>query len=84
MACAAVASVFLVGLAPTAVDRLGLYLTPLQVAVFSRLPYLARRHQPPAATARWILLGYGTALFVWLNYAVHARYWLPYRNMLFE
>lgn len=84
MACAAVASVFLVSFAPTAVDRLGLYLTPLQVAVFSRLPYLARRHQPPAATARWILLGYGAALFVWLNYAVHARYWLPYRNMLFE
>ncbi|WP_417911757.1 EpsG family protein [Candidatus Electronema sp. TJ] len=84
MACAAVASVFLVGLAPTAVDRLGLYLTPLQVAVFSRLPYLARRQQDPEVTARLLLLAYGAALFVWLHYAVHARYWLPYRNALFE
>jgi hypothetical protein len=84
MACAAAASVFLVGAAPTAVDRLGLYLTPMQVAVFSRLPYLARKNLPAAVTARWILLGYGAVLFVWLNYAVHASHWLPYRNALLE
>ncbi|MCW5200228.1 EpsG family protein [Desulfobulbus sp. F4] len=84
MALASAACVFLVGLAPTAVDRLGLYLTPLQVAVFSRLPYLARRRQHPELTMRLILIGYGAVLFIWLNYAVHSQYWLPYRNALLE
>jgi hypothetical protein len=30
-----------------------------------------------------IVLGYGLVLFVWLNYAIHAGSWLPYRNILF-
>ncbi len=84
MAWVAMACVFFVNFAPTVVDRLGLYLTPLQVAVFARLPHLTRRRQDPAITVRYILIGYGAVLFVWLNYAVHAQYWLPYQNVLFE
>ncbi len=84
MAYAAIACVVVVGFATTAVDRLALYLTPLQVVVFSRLPFLARKKYHPDTMALWILLGYGTVLFVWLNFATHARYWLPYRNILFE
>ncbi|MCI5222203.1 MAG: EpsG family protein [Candidatus Electrothrix sp. AR4] len=84
MALAAVACVFLVRFATTAVDRLALYLTPLQVVVFSRLPFLARKQLHPETIMLCVLLGYGAVLFVWLNYAVHARYWIPYRNILFE
>ena len=83
MALAALACVPLVVLATTAVDRIALYLTPLQVVVFSRLPYLARRQVEPDTMVQAILLAYGAVLFVWLNFAVHARYWLPYRNVLF-
>jgi len=83
MALAAIACVPLVGLATTAVDRIALYLTPLQVVVFARLPYLARRQVDPDTMVLAILLAYGAVLFVWLNYAVNARYWLPYRNILF-
>jgi hypothetical protein len=83
MALAAIACVPLVGLATTAVDRIALYLTPLQVVVFARLPYLARRQVDPETMVQGILLAYGAVLFVWLNYAVHARYWVPYRNVLF-
>ncbi len=84
MAYAAIACVAVVGFAPTAVDRLALYLTPLQVVVFSRLPFLARKEYHPDTLVVWILFGYGTVLFVWLYFATHARYWLPYRNILFE
>ena len=31
-----------------------------------------------------IVLGYAAVLFVWLNYAVHAKYWVPYQNTLFQ
>jgi len=84
MSLAAVACVVLVNFASTAIDRISLYLAPLQVVVYSRLPYLARKQRPPETTVQWILFGYGAVLFVWLNFATHARYWLPYRNILFE
>lgn len=84
MAYGAIACIFVVGFATTAVDRLALYLTPLQVVVFSRLPFLASKEYHPDTMTVWILFGYGAVLFVWLNFATHALYWLPYRNILFE
>lgn len=83
MALAAIACIFLVGYATTAVDRIALYLTPLQVVVFARLPYLARNKLHPDTMVRSLLAGYGVVFFVWLNYAAHARYWVPYQNILF-
>lgn len=59
----------------TAVDRLALYLIPLQLAVIPRITYLFRGQ----LFGRVLLVGYcGAALFVWLNFAVHARFWVPY------
>jgi hypothetical protein len=61
------------------VDRLALYLIPVQLFVFSRLPYLDRR----GAVSLPLLIavvGYSAAVqFVWLNFANHAEYWLPYQ-----
>ncbi|MCI5123989.1 MAG: EpsG family protein [Candidatus Electrothrix sp. AR5] len=84
MAYGAIACVFLVDFATTAVDRLALYLTPLQVVVFSRLPFLARKELHPDTMVVLILFSYAAVLFVWLNFAAHAINWLPYRNILFE
>ena len=59
-----------------AVDRLALYTIPLQLAVLSR------------PRSIFVSEGFGTALiiayaavvqFTWLNYAHHARYWVPYQ-----
>lgn len=83
LAVGSVVSVFLVGYASTAVDRVALYFTPIQVAVFSRLPTLARRQLAPRVMKICIILGYGLVLLVWLNFATHAQYWVPYRNWLF-
>lgn len=60
----------------TAVDRLALYLIPLQVAVLPRIKYLIRGQ----ILGKFLVLAYsGLVLFVWLNFAVHAEHWLPYR-----
>jgi hypothetical protein len=76
--------IFLVGFASTAVDRMALYFTPIQVAVFARLPYLANRRFTPRAVTLMTVFAYALVLFVWLNFAGHAYAWLPYRNILFE
>ena len=83
MAIASIVSVLLVNFASTAVDRVALYLTPVQVAVFSRLPFMIKRQADPEMVTLFILLGYASVLYVWLNYATHARFWIPYQNSLF-
>ena len=83
LSIASLLSVFLVEFASTAVDRMALYLTPLQVVVFARLPTLIRKEISPKFLAMGIVLGYALVLFVWLNYATNAVRWLPYQNWLF-
>jgi len=81
---ASLASIFLVSFASTAVDRMALYFIPLQIVVFARLPFLARRHISPKTTTYLILLLYFLILFVWLNFAANVNFWLPYRNFLWS
>lgn len=64
----------------TAVDRLALYLIPLQVFVLSRIPEVFRgagRKNSQLLLA--VILYSATIQFVWLNFAHNAGYWLPYR-----
>lgn len=68
----------------TAVDRVALYLIPLQLYVFSRLPDLLGRGGGKRTWVWAITIYYGVVLFVWLNFATHAFAWLPYRFYLFE
>ena len=81
MALGALAFIGLLVVSPssTAVDRLALYWIPLQLFVLSRLPNAIG--PPHARNDVWVMMVvvYSAAvLFVWLNFAVHARYWLPY------
>ena len=69
--------------ASTAIDRLALYIIPLQIMVLSRLPRVFGRSVPEALLVAAALVLYSAAiLFVWLNYAQHAFEWLPYNNYL--
>lgn len=64
----------------TAVDRLGLYLIPLQLMVLSRVPDTFGKTTEAARNLSGLVVIYSAVtLFVWLNYASHALYWLPYR-----
>lgn len=65
--------------ASTAADRMGLYLVPLQIAVYSRLPLLLRGHWRAGAYAGALGL-YGVTLGVWLTTSFFARCcWIPYK-----
>jgi hypothetical protein len=80
----AVLSLFIVSFATTAVDRISLYLIPLQLVVYSRLPFFLQHTLPYSFTKFMILFFYAIVLFVWLNFAHHASCWIPYQNILFN
>lgn len=64
----------------TMVDRLALYLLPLQVFVLSRVPSAFPSRQRFNMQIVVFIIVYSAAVqFVWLNYATHAESWLPYR-----
>jgi len=69
----------------TAVDRVALYLIPIQIFVLSRLPSAMQARYRAGQIVRIGVIGYSAlVLFVWLNFAAHAKYWLPYQMMLFS
>ena len=84
IAIGSIVSVFLVNFASTAVDRVSLYFIPIQLVVFSRLPYLAQKYLKPSVTKVLIVLGYALVLLIWLIFATHAKYWVPYQNYLLQ
>lgn len=80
LALLAIVFVVLLAVSPssTAVDRVALYLIPLQLFVLSRLPDVMLRDQALASVFLVVLCS-ALIQFVWLNFAVHAEYWVPYR-----
>lgn len=69
----------------TVLDRLGLYLLPLQCFVYSRAPGAFgrdERHERLIVIA--ILVVYALAFFTWLNFADNVDYWIPYRFYFLE
>ena len=60
----------------TVVDRLALYMIPLQLAILSRVP----RTLIGEAPGKILIVSYCFAVqFAWLNYASHSQYWVPYQ-----
>ncbi|HET8667782.1 MAG TPA: EpsG family protein [Terriglobales bacterium] len=75
----------LVSSASAAIDRVALYLLPLQLAVFSHLPGAFGRSR--TSSLLWciaVISYYFMVQFIWLNFAAHAYHWLPYRFYLLE
>lgn len=71
----------LVTMASTAVDRVALYLIPLQLFVFSRMPLLAKAARPRTPIVLGVIGYYAAVQYVWLNYAADAGAWVPYQFM---
>jgi hypothetical protein len=73
--------VFLISPSSTAVDRIALYMLPLQLVVFAHLPdVLSEESETDVSVPLLGVLGfYGLVQFVWLNFAIHSTGWLPYR-----
>jgi len=72
----------LVSLSSTATDRVALYLIPVQMFVFSRLPFVVADPRQRGLVTLGVIGYYGLVQSVWLFFAAHAHFWLPYRNFL--
>lgn len=68
--------------ASSGVDRLSLFLIPLQLVALSRLPVAWAPTPNTRAMLTFGVIAYSFAVqFVWLNYATNANSWLPYDNV---
>ncbi len=68
-----------------ATDRMLMYLLPIQVAVFARLPLFFPTAQNRRLVAFGVFILYAAILFVWLNFSDFAQAsWLPYGNLLWQ
>ena len=66
--------------ATTTVDRLALYLLPLQLVVFAHFPdALGKKRNRNTGLTAAVLFYYAMVQLTWLNFATHAVYWVPYR-----
>ena len=71
---------FFVSNISTALDRMALYLIPLQLISFAYLPdAIGRSDRLNQVIVAGILIYYAAVMFVWLNFGAHSVYWLPYK-----
>ncbi|WP_176963163.1 EpsG family protein [Mariprofundus sp. NF] len=82
-ALASLACIPLVSLASTAVDRIALYLLPIQLYVWSHFPLIFRNPMYRYAALLAIVGVYVAVLWVWLNFGNQAQTWLPYQSVFF-
>lgn len=69
--------------ASSGIDRISLYMIPLQIIIYSRLPYLLSKNRKAIPSILIGVIGYSFLVqFVWLVYADNADSWLPYRLSL--
>lgn len=67
----------------TVIDRLGLYLIPIQAYFYSRAPNALFRNGAVRAFFIIIILTVqGISLLLWLVFSPHIDSWVPYRNIL--
>jgi len=87
MALLALGFVVLLVISPssTAVDRMALYLIPIQMFVLSRLPEAFPVKSDGVNPMTVVVILYsGAVQFVWLNFASHSRLWVPYQFYPFQ
>ena len=74
-------SLFGVGVSSTGVDRLALYLSPIQMMVYGSLPFLFGYQYKTQLTVGIIGIQL-LIMFLWLSYANTAEPFLPYQNLI--
>ena len=73
----------IVSIASTAVDRMALYLIPLQLVVWARLPVLVSGNSNRTLATLMVVFYYAIVQYTWLVHGTFASHWLPYDNLLF-
>jgi hypothetical protein len=69
--------------ASTAVDRVSLYLIPLQIYVWSHFPMVIENKILRGAIIVFVIITYAAVLLTWLNFSRYSNYWVPYQSILF-
>jgi hypothetical protein len=78
----AMALILLFAPSSTAIDRLLLYLFPLQLVVLSRVPSVLGRERQAAGQLTWGIIVYSAAVqAVFLLFGVAAAGYIPYRTI---
>lgn len=63
----------------TAVDRIALYLLPLQLAIMAQVPRIVSSKNG----GKLLVIAYAIVIqFAWLNFATNANYWVPYTSYI--
>lgn len=76
-------AVVLVSPASTAVDRLALFFAPMQMLVFGIFRDLYPMPDKFVLASRLVMIAVAAMVqIVWLVYATHATYWVPYQSVL--
>jgi len=68
----------------TVIDRLALYVSPIQLLVWSYIPFIFKRRDNRILIKIGIVIHSFAIMFVWLVFGIHAQYWIPYKNYFFE
>lgn len=68
----------------TAIDRLMLYLLPLQPYVYARIPLLLHTQMSKGIYVSMQVIVHLALLFVWLNYSNNSIAWIPYDNLILQ
>jgi hypothetical protein len=67
----------------SALDRVALYMLPIQIVAFSYFPDIFSKDRLISAFFIMLIISYyGLVQFIWLNYAVNSWAWLPYKNII--
>ena len=77
-----ICGLFLFQLAPTAFDRIGLYLTLIQLYVYSNLDIIIKNLLIRRFVYFFVYSLYFIINYVWLNFSTYRDSWLPY-NLIF-
>lgn len=80
---ASLASLVALAIVPssTAVDRISLYLMPLQLVILGRIGIMSKNQ---GGTTAAVIAYAAIVQFVWLNFAQFAMYWVPYQFYPFQ
>lgn len=77
-------SIFPVFPSSAALDRVALYLLPIQMVTFTYLADIFPRDKQTNTLLRFFIIAYFILVqFVWLNFASNSSSWLPYNNVLY-
>ena len=71
-----------VGFATTPIDRISLYLIPVQIMLWSNIStsFQQGKYFRPINAILFVL--YASMLLIWFTWSTNARWWIPYRSVL--